>query len=117
MSISISLTTPSDFLCSLRLTIHVCFMPLSLLSAPSDSPLSMSVFSPHPLCLPTLCPLLPRDAAEFGRVLKVLNWDLSKARELLLLLGAAPVKRTFSHILNQKRVSCLVLPDPNKFYI
>ena len=30
MSISISLTTPSDFLCSLRLTIHVCFMPLSL---------------------------------------------------------------------------------------
>ena len=92
-------------------------MPLSLLSAPSDSLLSMSVFSPHPLCLPTLCPLLPRDAAELGRVLKVLSWDLSKARELLLLLGAAPVKRTFSHVLNQKRVSCLVLPDPNKFYI
>ena len=77
----------------------------------------MSVFSPHPLCLPTLCPLLPRDAAELGRVLKVLSWNLLKAQELLLLLGAAPVKRTFSHVLNQKRVSCLVLPDPNKFYI
>ena len=61
--------------------------------------------------------LLPRDAAELGRVLKFLSWDLSKAWELLLLLGAAPVKRTFSHVLNQKTVPCLGLPDLNKFYI
>lgn len=30
--------------------------------------------------------------------------SLSKARELLLLLGAPSVKRTFSHVMNQKRV-------------